>query len=121
METGTQVTEFLETLTEQLFFSVPLAYPEYEVVNRSEILRVLERAAHDSGFIANIGDTGRILGSLRELNSPMRQRAQLAPGRLSALLRSDTGSVWPCRFLLCIAPGLIGGPPASTSTSRICR
>jgi hypothetical protein len=78
METRTQVTEFLETLTEHPLFSEPLAYPEYEVVNRDEILKVLERAAHDPGFVADITDRGS--QALRDHRLNLEEKAALVSG-----------------------------------------
>jgi hypothetical protein len=78
METGTQATEFLETLTEHPFFPEPLAYPEYEVVNSDEILKVLERAAHDSCFIADVA--GRGSQALRDYRLTLEEKAALISG-----------------------------------------
>jgi hypothetical protein len=78
METRTQVTEFLETLTEHPLFPESFAYPEYEVVNSNEILRVLERAANDPGFIADIADRGS--RALRDYHLTLEEKAALVSG-----------------------------------------
>ena len=78
METKTQVREFLETLREPPFFPEPFAYPEYKVVNRNEILSVLERAAQDPGFIADIADRGS--RALRDYRLTLEEKAALVSG-----------------------------------------
>jgi hypothetical protein len=78
METRTQVTTFQEMFSRPAFFPVQSTHPEYKVVNRNEILRVLERAAHDSGFIADIADRGS--RALADYHLTLEEKAALVSG-----------------------------------------
>jgi hypothetical protein len=101
METRTQVTTSLERLTEPALFSLPFAYPEYKTVNRTEILRVLERAAHDLGFIADVADRGcRALAGYR---LTLEEKAALVSGDIR-WIREHVGKLTDkqCTLLNCM-------------------
>jgi hypothetical protein len=78
METRTQVTKLREVVSGPAFFPVSFAYPEYKVANRNEILRVLERAAHDPDFISDIADRGS--RALRDYRLTLEEQAALVSG-----------------------------------------
>lgn len=54
METRTRDTRLAERMTELCALTAPVAYSKYKRTNGGEILRVLEGAAQDIGFIAEI-------------------------------------------------------------------
>jgi hypothetical protein len=78
METRTQVGGSLGTSTEFAFLPLFFTYPEDQAVNRNEIFRVLERAAHDPGFIADIADRGS--RALRDYRLTLEEKAALISG-----------------------------------------
>jgi hypothetical protein len=78
METRTKSMIFLDNLTMPSILTGAQVRPEHRVVHRNEILRVLERAAHDSGFIAEIVDRGSI--ALDDYHLTLPEKAALVSG-----------------------------------------
>jgi hypothetical protein len=58
MKTRTERVIRLETATRPSILTGAQVRPVHRVVNRNEVLRVLEQAAHDPGFIADLADSG---------------------------------------------------------------
>jgi hypothetical protein len=52
--------------------------PDHRIVNRNEVLRVLERAAHDPGFITDIVDNGS--AALANYRLALPEQAALVSG-----------------------------------------
>ncbi len=52
--------------------------PDHGMVNRNEVLRVLERAAHDPGFIADVAERGST--ALRTYGLTLPEQAALVSG-----------------------------------------
>jgi hypothetical protein len=78
METRTQSPTLWQKVTAPSILNAPLAYPEFRVVNRNEILRVLERAAHEPGFIADVVDRGS--AALNDYRLTLPEKAALMSG-----------------------------------------
>lgn len=78
MRTRTQDAALWQTGTVPSILTAPLAYPDFRTVNRNEILRVLQRAAHDPAFIADIVDKGS--AALRNYRLTLREKAALISG-----------------------------------------
>jgi hypothetical protein len=78
MEIRTRDTTLRETLAEPSALTAPLAYPRQKRANRKEILRVLERAAKDPGFIAEIAKRGSV--ALGDYHLTLEEKAALISG-----------------------------------------
>jgi len=78
MRTRTRVTTLQDTLGAATFFPELLVFPEQKVVHRSEILKVLNRAVHDLGFIADIADRGS--RALKDYRLTLEEKAALISG-----------------------------------------
>lgn len=78
MRTRAERTLILNSLTMPSILSGAQVRPEYRVVNRNEILRVLERAAHDPEFMAEVADRGS--EALRSYHLTLPEKAALVSG-----------------------------------------
>jgi|GEM_PF-2362281 len=78
MKTRTQDPTLWKVFAGPSILNAPLAYPDVRPVNRKEILRVLERAAHDPGFIADVADAGS--AALRDYRLTLPEKAALVSG-----------------------------------------
>lgn len=78
MEARTQDPVLWQIRTVPSILNASLAPPEFRVVNRKEILRVLERAAHDPGFIGEIADRGS--AALGSYHLTLPEKAALVSG-----------------------------------------
>jgi len=78
MKTRTERAILLESATGPSILTGAQVRPGHSVVNRNEVLRVLERAAHDDGFIADIADSGSAALSTYRLTLP--EKAALVSG-----------------------------------------
>jgi hypothetical protein len=67
-----------QTRTVTRVFDTQVAHPAFTMVNENEILQVLDRAAQDSGFIADILDEGS--AALRDYSLTLREKAALVTG-----------------------------------------
>jgi hypothetical protein len=78
MKTRTERAILLESATGPSILTGARVRPGHSVANRNEVLRVLERAAHDDGFIADIADSGSAALSTYRLTLP--EKAALVSG-----------------------------------------
>lgn len=78
MRTRTRTGTLLDSATIPSILVDAQVSPGHRAVNRNEILRVLERAAHDPRFIAEIADQGS--GALRDYRLTLREKAALVSG-----------------------------------------
>jgi len=78
METRTRDRRLSERVTEPSALTAPVAYPTYERANGREILRVLERAAQDLSFIAEIAKRGS--AALSGYRLTLEEKAALVSG-----------------------------------------
>jgi len=101
MKTRTQRAILLDSLTMPSILTGAQVRPEHRVVNRNEVLRVLERAAHDPGFIAEVADRGSAALSNYRLTLP--EQAALVSGDIGWIenhVGELTGS--QCTLLNCM-------------------
>ncbi len=101
MKVRTRDAELWQTRTVPSIFTAPLACPEFRTVNRNEILRVLERAAHDPGFIADIAGRGSAALGNYDLTFP--EKAALVSGDLG-WIEEQVGKLTDsqCTLLNCV-------------------
>ena len=78
MKTRTQSTTLLDSMMMPSILHGARVRPEHQVVHRSEVMRVLERAAHDPGFIADVADKGS--AALRNYDLSFPEQAALVSG-----------------------------------------
>ena len=78
MKTRTERAILLKSATGPSILTGAQVRPGHRVVNRNEVLRVLERAAHDPGFIAEIADNGS--AALRNYHLTLPEQAALVSG-----------------------------------------
>lgn len=78
MNTRTERTILLDSAMMPSILAGARVRPGHRVVNRNTVLRVLERAAHDPGFIADVADRGSAALSAYRLTLP--EQAALVSG-----------------------------------------
>jgi len=78
MKTRTQNTILLDSLTTPSILSGAQVGTGHQVVNRNEVLRVLERAARDPGFIGDVASKGS--AALRNYRLTFSEQAALVSG-----------------------------------------
>jgi hypothetical protein len=101
METRTRSTRLAERVTEPSALTAPVAYPRHTRVNRREILHVLERAARDLSFIAEVAKRGSAaLGGYR---LTLEEKAALVSGDIR-WIESHVGKLTDrqCTLLTCM-------------------
>ncbi len=78
MTITTQTLTHWQTRTMPTVLNAQVAHPHAKTVNGNEILRVLDRAARDPGFIADVLDKGS--AALRDYGLTLREKAALVTG-----------------------------------------
>lgn len=78
METRMERAVLLDSATVPSILAGAQVRPGHRVVNRNEVLRVMERAAHEPGFIAEIADRGS--AALRNYHLTLPEQAALVSG-----------------------------------------
>jgi len=78
MKTRTKDTIFLQSTTIPSILTDARVAPGHGVVHRGEVLRVLERAARDPGFIADVGKRGS--AALGDYRLTLPEQAALISG-----------------------------------------
>ena len=78
MKTRTKVTTFHEMAEVPTLFPELFVFPEQKVVHRNEILKVLNKAAHDLGFVADIAERGS--RALKDYRLTLEEKAALVSG-----------------------------------------
>lgn len=78
METRTQTAILLETATMPGVLTRARVQPVQRLLNGNEVIRVLERAARDPGFIAKVADRGS--AALRGYRLTLPEQAALVSG-----------------------------------------
>ncbi len=78
MDIRTQDATAFQTRTAPSILNAQLAYHELGIVNRREMLRVLDEAAHDPEFLSDILDKGSVALRTYELSQP--EKAALVTG-----------------------------------------
>lgn len=101
METRTHDTRLAERVTKPSALTAPVAYPKYKRTNGREILRVLERAAQDVGFIAEIAKRGS--AALSGYRLTLQEKAALVSGDIR-WIESHVGKLTDrqCTLLNCM-------------------
>lgn len=101
MTITTQTLTRWQTRTMPTVLDAQVAHPHPTTMNENEILRVLDRAAQDPGFIADILDKGS--AALRDYGLTLREKAALVTGDIR-WIESRIGdlSARECTLLNCV-------------------